>query len=278
MFDMHVHTNASDGLDSPKELVILAKETGLTGVAITDHDTVSGISEAIEMAEKTNFRIIPGVEISSSWDEMEIHILGYFIDYKCDALLDQLKFFQLKRDERIRKIVNKAIKLQMSLSFEEVKEMAGTGSIGRPHIAQLLMKKKYVNTVEEGFKQYLTRGKPLYVPRYKVTPIEAVKIIKAAKGVPVLAHPGLYPKKWLLIVRELITAGLKGIEVYYPNHSAVIIEQLLELCKQEQLVPTGGSDYHGEGIKINKLGSYTIAIETIKQMEENINGFSCRTH
>jgi predicted metal-dependent phosphoesterase TrpH len=268
MFDLHVHTTASDGTLTPTEIIILAMESDLLGIGITDHDTVVGIAEAIASGKENSIQVIPGIELSCNWNEQEIHILGYFIDYKSKDLLDKLKFLQDKRQHRIYQMVDKANKHGYNIAIEEVKALASGESIGRPHLAQALLKKGYISSVAEGFEKYLTKGKPFYVPRYKLTPFEAIDIINNVNGVSVLAHPGLYKNGWKILLPDLIAAGLAGIEINYPEHSEHLIKELQILVKKNNLIATGGSDFHGNEVRENLLGTVGVSSEDVKLLEK----------
>ncbi|MDW7675255.1 MAG: PHP domain-containing protein [Bacillota bacterium] len=259
MYDLHIHTTASDGTLTPAEVVRKAREAALTGIGITDHDAIEGITSAISWGKAMEIDIVPGIELSTHWNDMEIHVLGYFIDYNSEQLLEMLTFLKQKRLERIKKIAIKAIQLGYPITAEEIEQIAEGRAVGRPHLAQLLMKKGYISSIEEGFQRFLTKGKPMYVPRYKITPTEAISIIKGAKGVPVLAHPSLYNPTWVVLLNELVEAGLEGIEVYYPGHTNACVAELTKVCTLHNLVLTGGSDFHGIDVKANKLGSFGVS-------------------
>ncbi|MBS4024909.1 MAG: PHP domain-containing protein [Clostridia bacterium] len=268
MIDLHVHTTASDGTLTPTEIIILAKESGLLGIGITDHDTVAGIAEAIASGKEKGIQVIPGIELSCNWNDQEIHILGYFISYKSKDLIDKLKFLQDKRQHRIYQMVDEANKHGYKVTIDEVKALASGESIGRPHLAQALLKKGYISSVAEGFEKYLTKGKPFYVPRYKLTPFEAIDIISNVNGVSVLAHPGLYKDGWENLLPDLIAVGLAGIEINYPEHSDYLIKELQILAKKNNLIATGGSDFHGNEIRENMLGTVGVRSETVKLLKE----------
>jgi predicted metal-dependent phosphoesterase TrpH len=268
MFDLHVHTTASDGTFTPTELIALAKESHLLGVGITDHDTVAGVAEAIVAGKEIGIRVIPGIELSCYWQDQEIHILGYFVHYECKLLLDKLQFLQEQRLQRILQMVEKANEAGYAIAIEEVKALAAGESIGRPHLAQALLRKGYIGSVAEGFEKYLTKGKPFYVPRYKLTPFEAINIIRKAHGISVLAHPGLYKDGWQKLLPDLTAAGLAGLEIYYPEHNEQLINQLKKIAINNKLIATGGSDFHGNVIRENLLGTIGISNECIKLLEE----------
>lgn len=242
--DLHVHTNASDGKHAPMELVALAASRGVGLLAIADHDTVSGIAPALEAARQyPNLRIIPAIELSSHAPGNEVHILGYFVRYDSPELLSELKILQDSRGERARAIVAKLQELGLSVSLARVQEIAGAGSIGRPHIAQALMEKGYVNDFREVFDKYLGHGGPAYVERHKLTPAQAIELVRRYGGIPVLAHPTTLDLEALL--PDMIFAGLMGLEVYYKDFSSETRHNLANLAQHHHLIATGGTDYHG---------------------------------
>ncbi|HHW61472.1 MAG TPA: PHP domain-containing protein [Syntrophomonadaceae bacterium] len=272
-YDLHVHTTASDGVLSPAEVIQKAYRAGLSGLAITDHDTVSGLREAEEFLQKEplDFTFIPGIEMNTEWDENEIHILGYFINPLYRPLLDRLVEIRQLRYQRAQKIVHTLQEMNYKIEMEQVKNLAEGEMIGRPHIARALIENAYVRSIDEAFLKLLGRGKPAYVPRYKFQPAEAIHLIKEAGGVAVLAHPGLIrdPGK----ITETIHLGIEGIEVYYPQHSSEQIEYFLAMAQQENLLITGGSDFHGPGGEENRnhLGMASIDATNLRRLYNYCN-------
>jgi 3',5'-nucleoside bisphosphate phosphatase len=243
--DLHLHTSVSDGKYTPAELVRKAAAAGLTIIAITDHDNVDGVAPAIEAARQfPGLRIIPGVEISTEEPEGEVHVLGYFLDYHHKELLDRLNNMRESRETRAQKMVQKLAALGMPLDWKRVQEIAGTGTIGRPHIAQALLEKGYIATIKEAFDKYIAWGGPAYVERDKMTPGEAVELILRAGGIPVLAHPFVSKDPDNLMAR-LKQNGLIGIEAYYGEYKPEDVKKLVGLAEKYHLITTGGSDYHG---------------------------------
>ena len=243
--DLHVHTSASDGKYAPAELIALAARSGLSLLAITDHDTVSGIAPALEAGRNfPSVKIIPGVEISSHAPGSEVHVLGYFIDYQNSGLLRQLVALGDSRQDRARAIVEKLRGLGLDISLERVQEIAGSGSIGRPHIAQALMEKGYVSSFQEVFTRYIGQGGPAYVDRIKLTPDEAVDLILNCGGLPVLAHPSTINDAESVVAR-LAARGLVGLEAYYKDCTDDERRDMMRLASRYKLIATGGSDYHG---------------------------------
>jgi predicted metal-dependent phosphoesterase TrpH len=245
--DLHLHTTASDGRLEPKELVSLAVKVGLDVIAITDHDTIDGIAPALAAAKTfSSVKVIPGVEINTDVPDGEVHILGYFIDYTDRKLAAGLQRLRDSRLGRAQQMIAKLGKLGIKIEWQRVSELAQGGSVCRPHIAQALFEKGYVASEKEAFDRYIGHAGPAYVERYKLLPVEAVKLIIDAQGLPVLAHPaGISDLNKL--VPELKDIGLVGIEVYYKDYTSDVISGLLKIAKQYTLVPTGGTDYHAFG-------------------------------
>jgi len=241
--DLHSHTTASDGARSPRELVRLAAKHGVRVLAVTDHDSTSGLPEAIDEAAHHGIEIVPGLEINCDVPGAEIHVLGYCVDWRAEWFEAFLAGQRAERTARVHRIVERLTELGVPLTAEEVFAICKEGSPGRPHVAQAMIKRGYVKSVREAFDRYLRADGPANVPRRRLTPIEAVAVIRRAHGVPVLAHPGLADRDAL--IPELVQAGLAGIETYYPEHSAGQIEAYRALCRTHDLVATGGSDYHG---------------------------------
>ncbi|MFH1387568.1 MAG: PHP domain-containing protein [bacterium] len=264
--DLHIHTTISDGTHTPEEVVRLAKEAGLKTIAITDHDIIDGVERAIEAGQKAGVEVIPGVEFTTESPKAEIHILGYFIDRNDPEFLAALEKVQQGRVKRIYKIVEKLNSLGVDLSAEEVLAIAGNKAPGRPHVARALLKKGVVANFKDAFNRFLDSRSPAYVPHYKLTPTEAIKLISAAGGLPVFAHPLISNADGM--IAEFAGIGLKGIEVYYPGYRPEVIGHYLELARKMGLCVTGGTDFHGEGSgREIKLGELTIADELVDKLK-----------
>lgn len=263
--DLHVHTTFSDGLLTPEQVVKMAIKLNLKAIAITDHDTVDGIRPALDEAKKyTGFEVVPGVELSTDWNNEEIHILGYYIDYNNSNLRTVLLSFQQKRRKRIEEIIAKLKNMGINISIEDVCAKSKGSSLGRPHIALVLVEKGYVGSVQEAFKNYLNKGKPAYVPKEKLTPFSAIDIIKQNSGIPVLAHPGLLEDN--SIINELISYGIMGIEVVHKSHNKPQVAYYTKLALDNNLLLTGGSDSHGETPLL--LGSFDIPLDYFYRLKE----------
>lgn len=260
MIDLHLHSTASDGTLTPSQVVMLAKQSGLTAVALTDHDTVAGLDVAFKICQEQQINFVPGIELSTKRQGHNLHILGYFINWREQKLSRILVDLKKSRQERAAKIVAKLNTLGISLSLAEVKAISGKSAIGRPHIALALVQKKLVKDVKTAFELYLANGKPAHVEKKVLEEAKVIKLIHELKGLAVLAHPGLIkvtPKELTKIVAALVNNGLDGLEVYHPEHSFEQQIFLQELAERFQLVITGGSDCHGiakaAGINIGSL-------------------------
>ncbi len=246
--DLHLHTTHSDGSLSPTAVLQLAHTANVTALAITDHDIVTGIPEAIAAGAERGIEIIPGVEISSCMGNSELHLLGYCIDWQDSELNRRLATLRESRHTRNPQIIERLRALGLDVTYEEVRALAGTDAVGRPHIARLLMDKKYVTSAKDAFDRYLAEGRPAYVARELPNPTDAIAWIRAAGGVAVLAHP-----TWAKVSGEGLNAllttlkaeGLGGIEVHYSTHTKRQTMEYLDLAKRLDLLVTGGSDFHG---------------------------------
>lgn len=264
--DLHCHTSASDGQFSPAKVVRLASETGLKALAVTDHDTTRGLEEADHKAKQLGIILVKGIEINSDGDGKEVHVLGLGMDEKNSYLQGKLLELREKRVARIKQILDKLNKLGMDISYEEVLNYAQGDSVGRPHVAQALVKYKYADNFKEAFNKYLRLGAPAYVPREKITPALAIQIIREAGGVAVLAHPGKKILKTEIV--KWIHMGLQGIEVNHPDHSPQEIRDYTKMAKKMELIATGGSDFHGPGVKPGIMpGDWGAGLEVLEQIE-----------
>ena len=265
--DLHLHSTASDGRLSPAEIVHKSVESGLTIMAIADHDTVDGIAPALVAAEAfPGLKVIPCVEIGTDVPDSEVHILGYFIDYTDHGLRATLEKMRNSRLERAQGMIAKLGNLGIHIEWERVQEIAGSGSVGRPHIAQAMLEKGYVTSVKEAFTKYIDRSGPAYVERKKLLPVEVVRLILRANGLPVLAHPS-FVNDLETIVTELKAAGLVGIEAYYDGYTAEEINGLVSLAGRYNLIATGGSDYHGLYASTETMiGGVDVPVESAEQL------------
>ena len=243
--DLHIHTSASDGRFEPADIVHKSAELGMTIIGIADHDTIDGIAPALDAASNfPRLKVIPAVEISTDIPHGEVHVLGYFIDYTDQQLKAALERFRNSRRGRAQGMVAKLSNLGVHIDWQRVKEIAGSGSIGRPHLAQAMLEKGYIASIKEAFDKYISRDGPAYVEREKMTPAEAVELILRARGLPVLAHPFTVNDPEAMVI-ELKTAGLVGVEAYYNDCTEDEINWLVGLAARYNLIATGGSDFHG---------------------------------
>ena len=257
--DLHVHTTASDGSLTPSQVVRYAKEKGLQAIAITDHDTIEGNEEALQAGKAEAIEVIPGVEISVDHSPGSMDMLGYFINTKDATLKEKLSLLQSSRADRNPKIIEKLNELGLAITYNEVVEVSGGGQVGRPHIAQVLKQKGYIQSIQEAFDKYLGSGCPAYSEKFRLTPENAIAMIVNAGGIPVLAHPftlkGMSLDELETLLKKLTAQGLQGLEVYSANHNQRQISQYLSLAEKCNLVITGGSDFHGKNTDGTDLGT-----------------------
>lgn len=264
--DLHIHSTVSDGRLTPVEIVREAAERGLTYIALADHDTVDGIAPAQAAAQAfPQLKVIPCVEISTDIPQGEVHVLGYFIDYTDPELGATLDRFRNSRLRRAQGMVAKLDDLGIHIDWPRVQQIAGGSSIGRPHIAQAMLEKGYIDSIKQAFTEYLGRNRPAYVEREKMTPAEAVALIVKAQGLPVLAHPLTVNDPEVMTI-ELKAAGLVGIEAYYDGYTTDEINWLVGLADKHNLIATGGSDYHGLDPTETAIGGADLPIESVERL------------
>lgn len=262
--DLHCHSTASDGTLSPADVVRLAKDSGLSGLALTDHDTIGGVDEAVAEAKKLGIDFIPGIEISAEFPHPgTMHLLGYGIDPNSPALRDMTRQLIEGRDNRNPKIIKKLQELNVAITMEEVEHAAGKDKdpksvVGRPHIAAILMRKGYVSSIKQAFDKYLAPGGLAYFDKERLSPRRALEMIADSKGISVLAHPVQLRLENNAqnerVVEDLVDLGLKGLEVIHSDHDDATIAALSKLADKYNLVKTGGSDFHGTNKKDIQLG------------------------
>jgi len=262
--DLHVHTACSDGTYTPAQLVKEAVARRISALAIVDHDTTEALTEALAEAEGTDLEIIPGIELTAQHEYQEIHLLGYFLDYRNKELLEKLKLVQLNRIQRVYKIVENLEGLGLKLNPEAVFSISGKATVGRMHIARALVKEGLVGSTAEAFRRYIGDKSPAYVLGFRLSVPEAIKLIQSAGGVAVLAHPYMLYNDAL--IAEFAGYGLEGIEVYYPEHSQAMVNFYLDLAKKLNLLITGGTDFHGSAKPQIKLGMIKIPLELVEKL------------
>lgn len=270
-FDLHVHTNYSDGNFKPSKVIDLAVERNLSGIAITDHDTVLGITEAIERAQDyEGFKVIPGIELGCIYNDEEVHILGYFIDYNSDELLEVTETLRKDRVKRGKEIIDKLNNLNIDISYKEVQNLSKDDFIGRVHIAKVLVRKNYVLSIAEAFEKYLNKDAPGYVARKSLTIKESIDLINKSNGIAVLAHPGILKDK-VKIINYCIESGIQGIECMHSKHSKENTERFKQIAIENKLLITAGSDCHGQTIDNDLLlGRFFIDYSDMSKLEELI--------
>jgi 3',5'-nucleoside bisphosphate phosphatase len=271
--DLHTHTTASDGLNSPAVNVDLALEAGLAAIAITDHDTVAGVPEAIERGKSIGIKVVPGVEISTVAGGQDIHVLGYYIDIHNEQFLQRLAGLRNVREQRNQLMIARLNELGLHMTLEEVertaaKESPELMSVGRPHIAEIMIRKGYVSNHQEAFDRYLGKTGAAYVNPPRIRPEVAIDWIHEAGGAAVLAHPGLYGDDPL--VEKLVEYGLDGIEAFHSDHSPEEEERYTAIAVRHKLLVTAGSDYHGqreEHVFHGPIGSRKVEIGVLQQLQ-----------
>jgi hypothetical protein len=270
--DLHIHSNCSDSTLTPQEIVRLAKEKGLRAVAVTDHDSVSGVQDAMSVGAELGVEVISGVELSVSDGVSDIHILGYFVDHSDEFFLSELERFKAARLERVKKILAKLKQLEVDIELESVLEIAENGALGRPHVAEALLDSGYVDTFEEAFRRYIGHRSPAYVPKLLLSPGDAFRLVEKAGGISALAHPGTVQRDDL--IPEFVELGMKAIEVWHPKHDRGAVKYYMELARRYGLAVTGGSDSHGLRTASASVGServpYSILISLRQALAKSI--------
>ena len=269
--DLHLHTRFSDGTDTPERVVDLAKQVGLSVIAITDHDNTEALAIAEPLARERRLELIPGIEMSASTEGLEVHLLGFFIDVHHVPFMQHLSEQQARRVARVHDIVARLQRIGVSITPEEVLLMAGQGTVGRPHVARVLLQHGYVSSLSEAFSRYLGPERPGFVPGSPIAPAQIIRLIRDAGGIPVLAHP-VYLKRDELI-EEFMRQGLAGLEVYHSSHTPDLVRHYERIAARLQLLKTGGSDYHGdskEGVPVGAAAIPLELIEGLKRWKSNI--------
>jgi len=263
---LHLHTTFSDGTSSPADLVRQAQEAGLAAIAVTDHDCIGGIPEAVAAAGNA-LEVIPGVELTVAHREVELHVLGLCMDPAAAHLPERFARMRAARELRIQQMILRLEAHGVSVSWEEVLQVSGLGVPGRPHLARVLVQRGYVATPEEAFDRYLGDRSPCFVKGATLTPATAVEFIRSAGGVSVLAHPARFvPDAWL---PELVAAGIQGVEAYHPDHGAAVARRYRRYAREQGLLVTGGSDAHGTW-KANGavVGSVTVPYSCVEELKD----------
>jgi len=268
--DLHMHTNYSDGFHSPEKLIEKANSRDIKILSLTDHDNVNGFDEAVNHAKKFEIEVIPGVEISTDIRDTEVHILGYFIDPKNEDLEHYLHFFRDERYKRAVRMVKKLNILGLDIKIEDVMQFAKNSAVGRPHIAQALLAKGQVKSFFEAFYKYIGNHAPAYERKVHLSPQSAFKIINDAGGLSFIAHPGNMPE---ILIKELIDAGVDGIEVIHPSHSPEQVRYYRGIVNEYFLLECGGSDFYGGKREDDEnLGKYFTSLKVVETMKNRLVG------
>lgn len=266
--DLHLHSTASDGHLSPGELVRRAASMRLKAMALTDHDSVDGIAGAQEEGRLQGIEVIPAIEINTEEFGEDVHILGYFIDYQARWLCEIIVELRLKRENRILRIAAKLKEMGIHVDLAEVKEMASEGTVGRPHVASVLVKKGYVGSMAEAFSRYLAKGAPAFVSRQHIGPREAIEIIRRAGGISSLAHPVLIKEQQ--VISKLVEMGLDAIECWHADQDGLVASHYKSVARQYSLAVTGGSDFHGPSSNGRRqMGRPVVSDQVLKELKES---------
>jgi predicted metal-dependent phosphoesterase TrpH len=274
--DLHTHTTASDGSLTPTQLISHGARLALKVIAITDHDSTAGVLEAQTAGQHYGVEVIAGVEINTDVPQAEVHILGYFIDPHDPELNAQLSRIREGRVGRARKMAEALTEMGAPIRFERILEIAGEGSVGRPHVAQALVEAGHARGYKDAFERFIGRDSPAYVARMKFTPLEACALIRRAGGLPVLAHPVFFDRYGAIrsaldldeMLPQMITAGLVGLEAYYRSYDAVTNEYLLGIARRYHLLVTGGTDFHGPREGQPDLGGIYVPMKVVRRLRE----------
>lgn len=269
--DLHLHTDYSDGTKTVEEVVAIASQKGMSAIAITDHDCTDGFPIAQKLGEEFGMEVIPGVELSSDMQGVDIHILGYYVDIDNSALKTKLAEMKQARYERAQKIVANLNSQGVDLRFQTVLDVAGRGAIGRPHIAMAMQREELVYSFREAFDRYLGYDSPAYVEKFKMQPREVFELITQAGGIPVLAHPGVTRVDER--ITEFVRDGLLGIEIFHSEHSSAMERFYMNYVRKHHLAFTGGSDFHNGNQSKMEIGTPHVpysAVESLKLARTSI--------
>ena len=264
--DLHVHTLFSDGTSTAEEVVVEAQRQDLAAIAIVDHDTIEGIAATVEIGQGKGLEVLPGIELSAEYDGLEIHILGYLIDYQNKKLKEKLDFLKQSRIQRIYDMLDKLKDMGIILEAGKVFDIAKEGTVGRLHIARAMLKEKCVGSIADVFQKYIGDKSPAYVCGFKFSPREAIELIRDMGGIAVLAHPYILHRDEL--IPEFVGYGLQGLEVYYPEHSQSMINFYLGLAQKFGLLATGGSDFHGSAKPDVKMGLVRVPYDLVEALKK----------
>jgi len=266
--DLHLHTNFSDGTYTPEELAGHAIRLRFKAVALTDHDTMEGCPRMAAACQAGGVEFIPASELTTEHAGHELHMLGYFLDAKNEKLTTDLAHFQEVRRNRIYEMVEKLNHLRIPLKVEAVFKLANCDSPGRPHVARALVQERLCGSLDEAFERFLKKGKPAWVPKFKISSAEAIALIHQAGGLAVLAHPGLNHTDE--VIPDLVAAGMDGIECFHTKHSTSMTQRYLEIADKHRLLVTGGSDCHGMSKGKPLIGGIKVPYECVERLRERV--------
>ncbi|HOW42523.1 MAG TPA: PHP domain-containing protein [Candidatus Omnitrophota bacterium] len=264
--DLHVHTVFSDGTLTPQELIDRAGGIGLAALSVVDHDTVEGVRPSIDAGRRAGIEVLPGIELTAEYGDLEVHILGYLFDDRHPPLLKQLEQLKQNRIQRVHAMLAKLEAMDIHLAAGQVFALSSSGTVSRLHLARAMVQAGITASLWEAFDKYIGDRGPAYVMGFKLTAQEAIALILEAGGVPVLAHP--YALRRNALIPELVAFGIKGLEVYYPEHSPSMVEAYLQIARTYNLVVTGGSDFHGQAKPDVKLGSRTVTYALVEALKK----------
>ena len=267
--DLHLHSKYSDGLNTPAELVRMAAAKGLAAISLTDHDSLDGVNEAISAGGETGLEIMSGVELSCEFEGRDLHVLGYGVPPDNAGFEEMLRRFRETRYKRGLAIIEKLNALGVSIDAQDVIKKSGEGALGRPHIAAVLREKGVVSTSTEAFDKYIAEGGPAYVPKYKLSPAEAVRHIHEAGGLAFIAHPGIFLENHAEL-HALIAEGFDGIEIFHPKHNGTTVRQLGAIAEERGLLVSGGSDFHGFAGRDLPLGALDVPYELLERIRQRL--------
>ncbi len=266
LIDLHMHTIYSDGRYTPTATVEYAAEKNLTAISITDHDSFDGLGEAAKRATELEIELISGIELSCTHEESDIHMLAYFVDPQHHPLADKVRFYQEERLKRGLMIVQKLNEIGIDLRMDTVKAMAGTGVVGRVHVADALLKEEFVHTFDEAFNRYLGYHAPAYVPKTFFDPVDAIALVHEAGGIVVMAHPGTVRRDDA--IPYLVEIGMDGIEVFHSKHTPAQVRHYKAIAEKHKLLTSGGSDWHGRSDPRADMGNQKVPYAILSRMKE----------
>jgi 3',5'-nucleoside bisphosphate phosphatase len=271
--DLHLHSTVSDGRLSPTQLVRFAHESGVTTMALSDHDATDGVDTATQVGSSLGIRVIPAIELSTDLPGASIHVLGLFLDHTDAELQRTLKQFREARLERAQAMVDALAKLGAPISLERVFEIAGEGSVGRPHVAQALLEAGHIQSIDEAFERFIGRNGPAYFEGFRLEPAEGIRLIHSVGGIASWAHPNeLDGRDWREYLPAVLEAGVDGLEAYYSKeYPPSVTDDLLAACEANNLVPTVGSDYHGFGTLMVPPGGVASPPELLERLETKVD-------